>query len=150
MDKRLRPIFSRLYWSFLSEKDNPDLFAPTNSPSDFAAFLAQELEHLQLERSDARVHVLREDAKYFLLTAFTQMVYMPFALAAKSTGPRAFPPVDPDRVRADVAADLKTIVEAAGAKATGPINTHDLIDILPTVWEQLRTGVLWQNVARPL
>jgi hypothetical protein len=147
MDARFRPVYARLYWNYPTLDAASRLFPVTESPWDFAEFLVGRIEAMQLRREAAGSALLREDAKYLLLTVFTQMIYMPMALASRKDGARSYDLADIGEIRQLIAADLETLTQAAAEDEERLITAHAILNALPKIWRELRTGEtrLWET-----
>jgi hypothetical protein len=159
MDDRFRPIYSDLYESYArSHRDVPSqlerelqfrdgLFSRYFDNASSVIFRAIEESQKELEQNG--LPILREDAKFFLMICFTQMVYTPLLLAVDVQQLQTLVNENP-RLDFLVSQDIRTIARNAAQSTEAPdqlISTHALVDSLPSVWGKLRTGAtrLWEG-----
>jgi hypothetical protein len=149
MEDRFRPIYQVLYSTYTEEPDRfiARDFAP--SVSGGARTVSQSIELAQERLSQSGLPLLREDAKFLLLTCFTQMVYAPLAIAntqrTAGIGYRG-----EDDLSGVIADDIWTIASSAAETSPPGINeisAHSVLNTLPNVWDRIKVGAsrLWEG-----
>lgn len=115
MDQTIRQIYTKLYDSYPTSPGDVDWVRGTISDVTFAFTGEKKV-------------LLREDAKYFILVNFAEMIARP--LREK---------VAPDRLAYDLKHDLKLLLDSASfiRKEKEEISGHDIVNALAKNWAEL-------------
>ena len=131
MDERFRAAYETVFDLYQTSAEAPLEQGGTGGPP-VGATLRSLINQVDAEFGRTGRH-LRPDGKYFLLTNFYSMVYLPLILAS---GGR----INIDELLAIINADIRDIVEdAADQQLQGEISGHVLLDSVARRWRFLRT-----------
>jgi hypothetical protein len=115
MNQEVRQTYTELYKSFAS-------------PRDDAAWVRETIDQVASLFTKEKNLRLREDAKYFLLINFAEMIVHPLRERLQL-----------ERLKHDLSHDLKVLVNSAAyiGRAKEEISGHDIIDALSKNWTEL-------------
>jgi hypothetical protein len=140
MQEQFRSIYGTLYSSFSGAAEQSQLRDIQPTITSGARAISQSIDEVQARLRNTGLPQLREDAKFLLLTSFTQMVYVPLTLEG---GPEA------GSITAIIREDIWTIATSAaqGNPPGGEISAHAVLNVLPKVWDAVKAGAsrLWEG-----
>jgi hypothetical protein len=131
VDRRFRDVYQQLFDFYQTSSERPVAEGGAGLPP-VSATLRQIINSVDTGFGERRGR-LRADGKYFLLTNFYTMVFLPLFIGNRGD-------LDVGELLAAIESDIRDIVETATAsRPTREISGHVLMDVASRRWPFLRT-----------